>query len=54
MEQEIDGWIEQLTQCKQLPENDVKKLCDKVCESAGHLECVLIWQDHVHFRQERF
>ncbi len=30
MEHEIDGWIEQLSQCKQLPEADVKKLCDKV------------------------
>lgn len=31
MEHEIDGWIEQLTQCKQLLEVDVKRLCDKVC-----------------------
>jgi hypothetical protein len=30
MEREIDGWIQQLTQCKQLTEADVKKLCDKV------------------------
>lgn len=30
MEQEIDGWIEQLSQCKQLSEADVKRLCDKV------------------------
>jgi serine/threonine-protein phosphatase 2A catalytic subunit len=30
MEHEIDGWIEQLSQCKQLAETDVKKLCDKV------------------------
>ena len=30
MEHEIDGWIEQLSQCKQLTENDVKKLCEKV------------------------
>ena len=30
MEHEIDGWIEQLSQCKQLTEADVKKLCDKV------------------------
>lgn len=30
MEHEIDGWIEQLSQCKQLTETDVKKLCDKV------------------------
>jgi hypothetical protein len=30
MELEIDGWIQQLSQCKQLTEADVKKLCDKV------------------------
>ena len=27
---ELDAWIESLSQCKQLPENDVKRLCDKV------------------------
>jgi hypothetical protein len=31
MEHEVDGWIQQLTECKQLTEADVKKLCDKVC-----------------------
>ncbi len=30
MEHEVDGWIQQLSQCKQLTEADVKKLCDKV------------------------
>lgn len=30
MEQELDGFIEQLVQCKQLSEDNVKKLCDKV------------------------
>jgi serine/threonine-protein phosphatase 2A catalytic subunit len=30
MEQEIDGWIEQLSNCKQLPEQDVKKLTELV------------------------
>ena len=30
MEHEVDGWIEQLTQCKQLAEADVKTLCDRV------------------------
>ena len=28
---EVDQWISQLSQCKQLSESDVKKLCDKVC-----------------------
>lgn len=27
---EIDQWIEQLSNCKPLHEDDVKKLCDKV------------------------
>lgn len=30
MEHEVDGWVAQLSQCKQLSEADVKKLCDKV------------------------
>jgi len=29
---EIDGWISQLGQCKQLTETDVKRLCDKTRE----------------------
>lgn len=27
---ELDGWIEILSKCRQLPEDDVKRLCDKV------------------------
>ena len=27
---ELDGWIEQLMDCKQLPEPNVKTLCEKV------------------------
>lgn len=27
---EVDGWIAQLMQCKPLSETEVKKLCDKV------------------------
>ena len=27
---ELDGWIEQLFECKQLAENSVKTLCEKV------------------------
>jgi hypothetical protein len=27
---ELDTWVETLSQCKQLTENDVKRLCDKV------------------------
>ncbi|KAJ7210631.1 serine/threonine specific protein phosphatase Sit4 [Mycena haematopus] len=32
MEHEVDGWLEQLGQCKQLTEREVKKLCDKTRE----------------------
>ncbi len=28
---ELDQWIEQLNECKQLSENQVKSLCEKVC-----------------------
>lgn len=42
MEQEIDVWIEQLSQCKQLSEADVKKLCDKVCLLATVHDLALI------------
>ena len=33
----LDGWIESLMNCKQLAENDVQRLCDRVCltESDG-------------------
>jgi serine/threonine-protein phosphatase 2A catalytic subunit len=27
----LDGWIESLMSCKQLAENDVQRLCDRVC-----------------------
>ena len=29
---DIDRWIQLLMTCKQLPENDVKKLCEKVLQ----------------------
>lgn len=34
MENEVDSWIAQLSQCKQLAEADVKRLCDKVSVDA--------------------
>ena len=27
---DLDAWVQLLLNCKQLPENDVKKLCEKV------------------------
>ncbi|XP_058451318.1 serine/threonine-protein phosphatase 6 catalytic subunit [Malaya genurostris] len=32
MTSELDHWIEITKQCKYLPENDLKKLCDLVCD----------------------
>ena len=29
----LDGWIESLMNCKQLAENDVQRLCDRVCRA---------------------
>jgi serine/threonine-protein phosphatase 2A catalytic subunit len=29
---DVDGWISQLSECKQLSEADIKQLCDKVKE----------------------
>lgn len=34
---ELDQWIEQLNDCKQLTENQVKTLCDKVSFSSYKL-----------------
>lgn len=36
---EVDGWIEQLNECKQLSENQVKVLCEKVSWSCGAQRC---------------
>lgn len=27
---DVDAWIAQLSECKQLPESEIKKLCEKV------------------------
>ena len=37
---DVDGWIQHLMQCKQLPEADVKRLCDKVFLSKIAVEMV--------------
>ena len=31
----LDGWIENLMNCKQLAENDVQRLCDRVISAFG-------------------
>ena len=33
----LDGWIENLMNCKQLAENDVQRLCDRVCLQTSFL-----------------
>lgn len=33
---ELDQWIEQLNDCKQLTENQVKTLCDKVRKTLNY------------------
>lgn len=33
----LDGWIESLMKCKQLAENDVRRLCEKVHERIPRL-----------------
>ena len=33
---ELDGWIEQLMECKQLAETHVKTLCEKVSPKNSH------------------
>lgn len=42
---EVDQWISQLSQCKQLSESDVKKLCDKVGSHTLLPVLVLIYLD---------
>ena len=44
---EVDGWISQLMQCKPLSETEVKKLCDKVGLWFYDDMYVLVWSDGV-------
>ena len=37
----LDGWIENLMNCKQLAENDVQRLCDRVRFGTGCLDLML-------------
>lgn len=34
---ELDQWVEQLNECKQLNENQVRTLCEKVSEKRGEM-----------------
>ena len=35
----LDGWIESLMSCKPLDENDVQRLCDRVCAGPSLRRC---------------
>lgn len=39
----LDGWIESLMNCKQLAENDVQRLCDRVCRTILRSMVADIW-----------
>ena len=47
----LDGWIESLMNCKQLAENDVQRLCDRV--RALHPTCSSTWNLIVSIAQAR-
>ena len=44
---ELDGWIEQLMECKQLAETHVKSLCEKVSQLDPE-KAVLSAKAHLH------
>ncbi|KAL3198544.1 hypothetical protein MRX96_014360 [Rhipicephalus microplus] len=50
---ELDAWIEQLNECKQLTENQVKTLCDKAKEilakesNVQEIPTTSLWGDYV-------
>ena len=46
---DLDEWIEQLNECKQLSENQVKTLCEKVSPSTIH-ETLINHKTNVHQR----
>ena len=41
----LDGWIENLMNCKQLAENDVQRLCDRVWLQRSFLREQIRWVD---------
>ena len=40
---DLEGWLALLMDCKQLPENDVQKLCEKVKLKIEILYCFIIF-----------
>ena len=42
---ELDKWIENLSNCKQLEETEVKRLTDKVSRKSSYLwGCAMVWR----------
>ena len=39
----LDGWIENLMNCKQLAETDVSRLCDRVCALSRGIQETVSW-----------
>ena len=48
----LDGWIENLMNCKQLAENDVSRLCDRVSLLHSHSQAAN-YADHPTLRLEK-
>jgi hypothetical protein len=46
---DVDGWIAQLSECKQLSETDIKKLCEKVGRTPLAHGCPLVNKSHLFF-----
>lgn len=45
---EQDQWISHLSDCKQLAENDIKRLCDKVRLPKKETYCLLVYLANKH------
>lgn len=50
----LDGWIESLMTCKQLAEEDVRRLCDRVGFLGQLYQQRIRIDDFLHCRQERY
>jgi hypothetical protein len=48
----LDGWIESLMDCKQLSENDVSRLCDRVSSGRRGQDAGVL--THLRRRHEKF
>ena len=46
---ELDGWIEQLMECKQLGENQVKTLCEKVHMDVCNFFHCFLYVSNIHY-----